>query len=312
MTNLMQASVYCGTYGKYAGGSIAGKWMKLSKYESKDEFLAACRKLHKNEHDPEFMFQDYENVPESLIGESYISEEIWNVLAEMKKLTPERQELFCEWCEANGYEQDMQAAREFRTVKFRKNSLPHEFLLKEEFARAWNDPRMRDYCLKTTSNCVRTSFGGLVTFEKPSIETKFCFGYHDSATDTESYDGANEQCENFGEKQFLAKNLSEMKQVLTLFEKGKTESYQSTKNLYFTKRYGGESNIYHFVFLDEYTAEHDAWKWPSGLIKATDNDFQKCYAAQKEEYTKFEKRLKSYLKKYGTSKLQKWTYWADE
>ena len=112
MTNLMQSSVYCGTYGKYASGSIAGKWMRLSRYDSKDEFLTACRQLHKNEQDPEFMFQDYENIPESMVGESYISEEIWDVLAEMKKFTPERLELFCEWCEANGYEQDMQAVKE--------------------------------------------------------------------------------------------------------------------------------------------------------------------------------------------------------
>ena len=65
------------------------------------------------------------------------------------------------------------------------------------------------------------------------------------------------------------------------------------------------------VFLDEYDAKDKAWRF-DGLTKATEEDFQKCYTAQKQEYEKFEKRLKSYLKRYGTEKLKTWTYWADE
>lgn len=310
MKNLMQASVYVGTYGKYNGGSIAGKWLKLSKYESKNEFLQACRRLHKDESDPEFMFQDFENIPDSMVGESFISDEIWKVLAILKKYDANRQEAFAEWCEANGYEQDLQAIKEFSTIKFKKNSLPHEFLLKEEFAKIWVSEHMRSYCLKTVSNCVRTSFGGLVIFEKPKIETNFCFGYHDSITDTESYDTANDACENFGEKQFLKKNLADMQHALGLYEYSAKHEGPAVKQLYFAKR-DSCSNIYKDLFLDEYDAKDKAWRF-DGLTKATEEDFQKCYIAQKQEYEKFEKRLKSYLKRYGTEKLKTWTYWADE
>ena len=52
--------VYVGTYGKYNAGSIDGAWIDLDKFNSYDEFLAACRKLHHDEHDPEFMIQDTE------------------------------------------------------------------------------------------------------------------------------------------------------------------------------------------------------------------------------------------------------------
>lgn len=307
MERILDAAIYCGTYGKYNSGSIAGKWLKLSKYESKNDFLQTCRRLHKDESDPEFMFQDYENVPESMIAESFISDEIWKVLAILKKYDAKRQEAFAEWCEANGYEQDLQAIKEFSTIKFKKNSLPHEFLLKEEFAKIWeNDKGMQDYCLKNTSNCILTSFGGLVTFDKPKIETRFCFGYHDSMFDTESYDTANDRCEKFGEEQFLAENLKDMKHALDLFEGKKEANYRGKKELYFTKKYM-ESEIYRIYFLVEYDAE----KHPD-LRKATDEDFQKCYAAQKQEYEKFENRLKSYLKRYGTKKLTTWTYWMDE
>lgn len=38
------------------------------------KFLAACAELHKDEHDPEFMFQDWEGIPAEMISESYIEE----------------------------------------------------------------------------------------------------------------------------------------------------------------------------------------------------------------------------------------------
>ena len=39
----------------------------------KEEFYEACRELHKDEEDAEYMFQDWENVPEGLIDEGWIS-----------------------------------------------------------------------------------------------------------------------------------------------------------------------------------------------------------------------------------------------
>ena len=55
--------IYVGTYAKYNDGSIDGKWIDISKYNTYDEFVDACRELHKDEKDPEFMVQDYENFP---------------------------------------------------------------------------------------------------------------------------------------------------------------------------------------------------------------------------------------------------------
>ena len=63
-TTLSEASVYVGTYGKYNNGSLFGAWLDLSDYADKEEFYEACRELHKDEEDAEFMFQDWENVEE--------------------------------------------------------------------------------------------------------------------------------------------------------------------------------------------------------------------------------------------------------
>lgn len=309
MKNLMKAGVYVGTYRKYNNGSINGKWLNLASYNNKQEFFGACKRLHRNEADPEFMFQDYENVPESMIGESFISSEVWNVLSEMKKMKPERREQFCEWCEANGYEQDMQAVKEFASIKIKKNSLPHEFLLREEFAKIHpNSESMRKYCLGTISNCVKTSFG-LVIFDKPQIETSFCFGYSDFGQG-QTYQEARKAEKNFGEAMFLHKNLSSMKRELERFKE--QEEGDPMEVLHFTKLYGGAANIYGTVFVSEWKAKNEIfWRGHEPQL-ASKEDFKKCYEAQKQEYEKFEKRLKSYLKRYGTSKLKTWTYWMDE
>lgn len=74
------SKVYVGTYHKYNNGSIDGDWLDLSEYSSKQDFLEACAELHKDENDPELMFQDWEDIPLQLIGESYIDEKTWDWL----------------------------------------------------------------------------------------------------------------------------------------------------------------------------------------------------------------------------------------
>ena len=59
-----EPKIYVGTYAKYNNGSIDGKWITLSDYNTYEEFVDACRELHSDEKDPEFMVQDYENFPE--------------------------------------------------------------------------------------------------------------------------------------------------------------------------------------------------------------------------------------------------------
>ena len=96
--NTLEASIYVGTYGKYNAGSFFGKWLNLSDYSDKDEFYTACRELHKDERDPEFMFQDYENIPEDLISESWISDKIFDVLEALDDMEESRKEPFLIWC----------------------------------------------------------------------------------------------------------------------------------------------------------------------------------------------------------------------
>lgn len=134
---LADARVYVGTYGKYNSGSIAGAWLNLADYKNKEEFLAACARLHKNEPDPEFMFQDWEGVPSWLIRESWISPEVWQQKPE----------------EHTG----KQSRAEIRAIL--EKVLP--------------SGRDLDYYTKKTAAIVEIE-GKFFDFEKPTIETRFC------------------------------------------------------------------------------------------------------------------------------------------
>ena len=80
MTNVQ---IYVGTYQKYNNGSIYGAWLDLENYSDFTELQKAMKELHKDEEDPEFMFQDYEcpslYLNMGLISESFISDTIYEV-----------------------------------------------------------------------------------------------------------------------------------------------------------------------------------------------------------------------------------------
>ena len=61
--NKLEPAVYVGTWEKYNNGYLAGAWLKLQDYKDAEEFYKKCKDLHSDEVDPEFMFQDIENMP---------------------------------------------------------------------------------------------------------------------------------------------------------------------------------------------------------------------------------------------------------
>jgi len=74
------ARIYVGSFAKYNNGSIAGAWLDLEDYSNRNEFYEACAELHDDEEDCEYMFQDWEDIPDAFIGESHIDEEFWDYM----------------------------------------------------------------------------------------------------------------------------------------------------------------------------------------------------------------------------------------
>lgn len=101
--DLNDAKVYVGTYKKYNEGSLNGGWLDLYDYSDKEEFYEACKDLHMDENDPEFMFQDWENIPDELISESYLSEKFFDLRNELDNLTDTEKEAFCTWINYIGH-----------------------------------------------------------------------------------------------------------------------------------------------------------------------------------------------------------------
>lgn len=56
--------VYIGTYEKYNNGSLRGGWVDLADCAGDmDAFFDACKAIHSDETDPEFMVQAWEDAP---------------------------------------------------------------------------------------------------------------------------------------------------------------------------------------------------------------------------------------------------------
>lgn len=83
-------ALYCGTYGKYNSGNFSGMWLNVSTFDDYEDFVNFCLAIHADEEDPEIMFQDGENIPDSLCCES-MGEKEFNQIAE-----------YCELCDDYG------------------------------------------------------------------------------------------------------------------------------------------------------------------------------------------------------------------
>jgi antirestriction protein len=88
-------NIYVGTYQKYNNGSINGAWLDLSKFEDEEAFYTKCGEIHKDENDPEFMFQDYENIPSRLVSECCLNPLVFDILN--LALNDDEQEAFIEF-----------------------------------------------------------------------------------------------------------------------------------------------------------------------------------------------------------------------
>lgn len=93
--------VYCGTYRKYNEGSLYGMWIDFTECTDADEFFEVCRKLHDDEEDPEFMFQDYQGFPDSFYSESMGHEQVEKII-EYANMNDDDKEMLDDYAECYG------------------------------------------------------------------------------------------------------------------------------------------------------------------------------------------------------------------
>lgn len=163
-------------------------------------------------------------------------------------------------------------------------------------------PDMVEFSRKQIARIVRLECGGMVEIEKPRIKKDFCFGYSDSRYSTDEYDRANAAAHHAETDQnyFISEN---MKQITSMIDALKTSG------IYSRARYCGTPKDSPIRALEwpRYGAE-----LPDGAQPITETDRAALIEAWEKVGADFRRRLDSYLKRYGMSKVNAWSYWRDE
>lgn len=349
------ARCYVGTYGKYNGGSLAGGWLDLSDYATYQDFLKACRELHKNESDPEFMIQDWEGLPDGFPASEWIGEEEFN---EIKAALEEEQTADLQIIDYS--DKCIAVVGETRAIKDSLKKLGGRFngrltcgagwvfpktkldALKgliqfnqiklgvapkqQKDATLWEEFKLRvskaedgrqefiERHMKDASEIMMTDCGVILVFDKPHVDAG-TFWFHDEGPNYEYYKQVTDNDETKKEY-FLRQNLHKYDDLI----KGMTErkdrfGYELVpvfhEHEWCSKGLLGWAN--EVRMMEEHRVREDEQdpRTRNCVHRMTENDAKKALAILKSERAKFEKRLQTYLKRYGVSKISFGTYWAD-
>lgn len=171
-----------------------------------------------------------------------------------------------------------------------------------------NDQKMVDFCVKEAGYIVELENGDILAIEKPRIEKNFCFGYSDSRYDTEDYDRANNMADHArtSTEYFIEQNMKDInEQISNLEGTGKNAGqwvYRLRTKYYKQPEDSKLKAINTFRWYDE-----EAEKYPA--LEGV--NLQRVIEGYKAVRADFEKRLQTYLKRYGMSKVHAWSYWQD-
>lgn len=175
----------------------------------------------------------------------------------------------------------------------------------EEIMKAWDSPKMQDYCIKKAAYIVELDNGDIAAIEKPSIETRFCFGYgYCGRSDEESERAAYDEMREAETKAeyFISENMKPLDSKLDLLKKENGgDHWEAVKR----PEYSGTDNLKGIEFI------HRSREKPASAVDISDGERAAMIAGYEEVRKGFAKRLNTYLKRYGLTKLDCWTYLRD-
>lgn len=188
-----------------------------------------------------------------------------------------------------------------------------------ELDKAWHDEKMVKFCTKKAAYIVEHD-GKIYTIDKPTIRKDFCFGYGMFAQSTdeeeESADNAAKIAKE-SENYFISENLKNINRKIEQLEKIRLEmGYNWAEGSHpvlmveVGAKYSGQSEdckLNGFSILHTFNGTVcNGWH----LVNDTAL-IDKLIDAYKGTRKDFEKRLNAYLKKYGLSKVNSWSYLVD-
>ena len=219
-------------------------------------------------------------------------------------------------------------AAEIKEIVVTKAMKARQKELKEQYRKAlekyvWaSAPDMVDFCVNEVLWIAELSNGMLVPISKEKIETRFCFGFRlSSYGDDGSYDAAGRMAQFAREdvNHFIEKNMDGFQRWLSDLRGegwGWSVPYLRVKYLGLPN----DSNIRSLNFMtgarygfDNYIGKEGTFVQDGSFIDyvPSADDVQTLIEAHEIAQSLHYKKVMSYLKRYGLSKVNTWTYWED-
>ena len=177
----------------------------------------------------------------------------------------------------------------------------YKVVIATELDKVWcADVKMIKWCMNSISGVVKLSDGGFYCFEKPSITTRFCFGYGQNglSTEEEFEDACAARAKASEKEYFIAANMQGFDELDRLFS--------GDEPLYMNVKYGVSGGKLRNVMVE--SATH---YYKDIVGQLTDEDRMNLLNELEEQKKLFRKRLETYWKRFGNTKLKTWTYLVD-
>lgn len=170
------------------------------------------------------------------------------------------------------------------------------------------------YLAKSTSNYFTSDDGIVVLFDKPSIQTEFWFGEHGSEDLTDEARAAEKSVEFF-----INENMGGLRTYRRAWDNVDEYGHRTPYHYPYIKRgaYSGQSADCALGIIEFGTWNGESQNYRGnlegdhGFRKLTESETERLKEAEERRDALFLKRLKSYLKRYGLSKVNCRTFWAD-
>lgn len=185
-----------------------------------------------------------------------------------------------------------------------------------------NSQNMIDYCVKQAAVFIPVANNGIAVIDKPRIETDFYFGYSDCGQGL-SYEENNERVNHISDhlaEYFVSYNLRDINEKIKLIEEildsgNKDGEYIIINSGHYSSDILGNARSLQIVkpynFYTGNTTLEEIQRHDASAAVASIEDVKRYLEAYKSVKETFTKRLNTYLKRFGTSKLNVGTYWID-
>lgn len=183
-------------------------------------------------------------------------------------------------------------------------------LVRPQYEKVWDTPHMVDYCTDKDNIAIVFEDGFILPIEKKSITTSFCFGYgYCGVSSEEDYQRAHDNMvyADTNEEYFIRKNTEYFDNYIENLQK-----CYGDKQVWISGRYSSRNKnmLVSLHFTNSWELERDKMNYPI-IRRLSDDEIMDVIEMYQQAKDMMMKRLRTYLKRYGLTKLHTWTYLVD-